>query len=201
MRKWEPSESSVLILLLDMVLPSWQWPVLLEGGRVSSSLDSKLLPQSLPAGDEQHGDMMMEHLAKIQGMMKAVSVTHWQYPSDVWMWQNGPEGQWDVSPHVFSSLMLNLSFGHNEMYALNSSREGIFSHHIQHYFNAKEIWLAWTFWFAELNIFDWGERWNGNSFYVNTRKELLLEHQWTVGHGHVSDFSTRRRKFVRQSYR
>lgn len=58
---------------------------------------SRWLPQSLTGGKEQLGDMMMEHLANIQRMMTAASVTHCRV-----LWIPG-DGRMEMSPHSRSS--------------------------------------------------------------------------------------------------
>lgn len=77
------------------------WTVTTSSARQWSQhfLGSRWLPQSPPGGDEQLGDMMMEHLANIQGVMTAASVTH---TAVSFGYRNGRRAN-EMIPHVRSS--------------------------------------------------------------------------------------------------
>lgn len=59
----------------------------------------QMAPTEPPGGDEQFGDMMMEHLANIQGVMTAASVTHTVVSFG---YRNGRKAN-EMIPHVLSS--------------------------------------------------------------------------------------------------
>lgn len=72
MRKWEPSESFALLLPFGM--PPFFLTVTSSSRRQRNQHLPRLqmaLPQSFAAGDEQPGEVTMEHVADIQQTMKA----------------------------------------------------------------------------------------------------------------------------------
>lgn len=96
---------------------------------------SRWLPQSLTGGEEQLGDMMMEHLANIQRMMAAASVTRTAVSC-----RHLETTEWRcLSTHACLPNAYFI-FGKNLLTCSES------------YANTRAIRRAWAFCFAELKL-------------------------------------------------